>query len=164
MKDQQALNKAGRFLLKQLSQKQRSRLLLAVFMGVLATVAMIMQWYALAQLTYDLIIQQQPLVEQSMLILLMVLSLILRSVLIRAQEHYSQLASLQAREFLREQVLSGWRQTSALIHSLAATIAGSADTAVDFNRGVLLQLAGCTVFTCGGTVNSVIYDADRLGS
>ena len=117
MKDQQALNKAGRFLLKQLTQKQRSRLLLAVFMGVLATVAMIMQWFALAQLTYDLIIQQQPLIEQSMLILLMVLSLILRSVLIRAQEHYSQLASLHAREFLREQVLIGWRQTSALIHS-----------------------------------------------
>ncbi|MAM28782.1 MAG: thiol reductant ABC exporter subunit CydD, partial [Flavobacteriaceae bacterium] len=72
---------------------------------------------ALAQLTYDLIIQQQPLVEQSMLILLMVLSLILRTVLIRAQEHYSQLGSLHAREFLREQVLNGWRQTSALIHS-----------------------------------------------
>lgn len=117
MKDQQALNKAGRFLLKQLIQKQRSRLLLGVFMGVLATVAMIMQWYALAQLTYDLIIQQQPLVDKTMLILLMVLSLILRSILIRAQEHYSQLASLHAREFLREQVLSGWRQTSALIHS-----------------------------------------------
>jgi len=117
MKDQQALNKAGRLLLKQLTQKQRSRLLQAVFMGVLATIAMIVQWYALAQLTYNLIIQEQPFTEQSMLIVLMVLSLILRSVLIRAQEHYSQLASLQAREFLREQVLSGWRQTSALIHS-----------------------------------------------
>lgn len=117
MKDQQALNKAGRFLLKQLTQKQRSRLLLAVFMGVLATIAMIMQWYALAQLTYDLIIQQQPFAEQSMLILLIVVSLILRSVLIRAQEHYSQLASLHAREILREQVLNGWQQTSALIHS-----------------------------------------------
>ncbi len=117
MKDQQALNKAGRLLLKQLTQKQRSRLLQAVFMGVLATIAMIGQWYALAQLTYNLIIQQQPFAEQSMLIVLMVLSLILRSVLIRAQEHYSQLSSLHAREFLREQVLSGWRQTSALIHS-----------------------------------------------
>lgn len=117
MKDQQALNKAGRLLLKQLTQKQRSRLLQAVFMGVLATIAMIVQWYALAQLTYNLIIQQQPFAEQSMLIVLMVLSLILRSVLIRAQEHYSQLSSLHAREFLREQVLSGWRQTSALIHS-----------------------------------------------
>ncbi|MDX1750022.1 MAG: thiol reductant ABC exporter subunit CydD [Methylophaga sp.] len=117
MKDQQALDKAGRLLLKQLTQKQRSRLLLAVFMGVLATIAMIVQWYALAQLTYDLIIQQQPFAEQSMLMMLIVLSLILRSVLIRAQEHYSQLASLHAREHLREQVLSGWRQTSALIHS-----------------------------------------------
>lgn len=117
MKDQQALNKAGRLLLKQLTQKQRSRLLQAVFMGVLATIAMIVQWYALAQLTYNLIIQQQPFAEQSMLIVLMVLSLILRSVLIRAQEHYSQLSSLHAREFLREQVLSGWRQTSALMHS-----------------------------------------------
>lgn len=117
MKDQQALNKAGRLLLKQLIQKQRSRLLQAVFMGVLATIAMIVQWYALAQLTYGLIIQQQPFAEQSILIVLMVLSLILRSVLIRAQEHYSQLSSLHAREFLREQVLSGWQQTSALIHS-----------------------------------------------
>lgn len=117
MKDQQALNKAGRLLLKQLTQKQRSRLLQAVFMGVLATIAMIVQWYALAQLTYNLIIQQQPFAEQSLLIMLMVLSLILRSVLIRAQDHYSQLSSLHAREFLREQVLSGWRQTSALIHS-----------------------------------------------
>lgn len=117
MKDQQVQDKAGRFLLKQLIQKQRSRLLLAVLMGVLATIAMIVQWYTLAQLTYNLIIQQQPFVEQYMLILLMVLSLILRPVLIRAQEHYSQLASLHAREHLREQVLSGWRQTSALIHS-----------------------------------------------
>jgi len=117
MKDQQALNKAGRLLLKQLIQSQRSRLLQAVFMGVLATIAMIVQWYALAHLTYDLIIQQQTFAEQSMLMMLIVLSLILRSVLIRAQEHYSQLASLHAREHLREQVLSGWRQTSALIHS-----------------------------------------------
>ncbi|HAO25625.1 MAG TPA: thiol reductant ABC exporter subunit CydD, partial [Methylophaga sp.] len=104
----------GRLLLKDLSQKQRSRLLLAVFVGVLATIAMIVQWFALAKLTYALIIEQQPLTEQFMLIALMLLSLLLRAFFVRVQEHYSQWASMTAREDLREQILYAWRQTSAL--------------------------------------------------
>jgi len=112
-----SLARAGRILLKQLTQQQRTRLLLAVFMGVLATIAMIVQWYALAQLTHAIIIQHQPLTEQSLLILVVLLSLAVRSFLIRAQEHFSQLASLYAREDLREQILYSWRQTSALQHS-----------------------------------------------
>mgnify|MGYP003121316143 FL=1 len=107
----------GRLLLKDLSQKQRSRLLLAVFVGVLATIAMIVQWFALAKLTYALIIEQQPLTEQFMLIALMLLSLLLRAFFVRVQEHYSQWASMTAREDLREQILYAWRQTSALQHS-----------------------------------------------
>lgn len=107
----------GRLLLKDLSQKQRSRLLLAVFVGVLATIAMIVQWFALAKLTYTLIIEQQPLTEQFMLIALMLLSLLLRAFFVRVQEHYSQWASMTAREDLREQILYAWRQTSALQHS-----------------------------------------------
>lgn len=112
-----SLAKAGRLLLKQLTQQQGARLRLAVAVGLFATIAMIVQWYALAQLTYSVIIQQQSLVDQSLMISLMVAALILRSVLARAQDHYSQLASLQARQNLREQILSTWQTISALQHS-----------------------------------------------
>jgi len=112
-----SLAKAGRALLKQLTQKQRRGLLMAVFIGVLATLAMMVQWFALAKLTYALIIQQQPLAEQIVLIMVMMLSLVLRAFLTRAQEHFSQLASMHARADLREQILTAWRQTSALQHS-----------------------------------------------
>lgn len=109
--------KAGRLLLKQLAGKQRSRLLLAVGAGGLATLAVIVQWYALATLTYSVIIQQQPLIEQIRFIILMLLSLVSHAVLTRVQEHLSQLASLHAREDLRAQILAAWRQTSALEHT-----------------------------------------------
>ncbi|THF72044.1 MAG: hypothetical protein E8F57_01875 [Methylophaga nitratireducenticrescens] len=116
MHDKSLIN-AGRLLLKNLTQQQHSRLYLAVLLGVMASIAMIVQWYALARLTYAVLIQQQSLVEQSLIIGLMVLALILRSVLVRAQEHYAQLASLYAREALRNQILFKWRQISALQHS-----------------------------------------------
>ncbi|HCD03838.1 MAG TPA: thiol reductant ABC exporter subunit CydD, partial [Methylophaga sp.] len=42
---------------------------------------------------------------------------LLRAFFVRVQEHYSQWASMTAREDLREQILYAWRQTSALQHS-----------------------------------------------
>lgn len=116
MHDKSLIN-AGHLLLKNLTQQQHCRLYLAVLLGVLASIAMIVQWYALARLTYAVLIQQQSLIEQSLIIGLMGLALIVRSVLVRAQEHYAQLASLHAREALRNQILFKWRQISALQHS-----------------------------------------------
>src|SRR5690606_36466882 len=107
MHDKSLIN-AGSLLLKNLTQQQHHRLYLAVLLGVMASIAMIVQWYALARLTYAVLIQQQSLVEQSLMISLMVLALILRSVLVRAQEHYAHLASLHAREALRNQILFKW--------------------------------------------------------
>ncbi|MCL5974893.1 MAG: thiol reductant ABC exporter subunit CydD [Gammaproteobacteria bacterium] len=116
MHDKSLIN-AGRLLLKNLTQQQHRRLYLAVLLGVMASIAMIVQWYALARLSYAVLIQQQSLVEQSLIVGLMVLALILRAVLVRAQEHYAQLASLHAREALRNHILFRWCQISALQHS-----------------------------------------------
>lgn len=107
----------GRLLIKQLVHQQQRRLWCSVVMGGLATLAMIVQWYALAQLVYNVIILQQPLGKQVALIMVMLLALVLRSILIRAQEHYAQLASLRARETLRKQILADWLQLDALQHS-----------------------------------------------
>lgn len=109
-----SLAKAGRSLLKQLTQKQCSRLMQGVFMGGLSTLAMMLQWFALAKLTHALIIDQQALAEQVWLIMLMVLSLLLRALLTRVQEHVSQQASFHARADLRDQIVNAWQQTSAL--------------------------------------------------
>ena len=108
---------AGRLLLKQLIHQQQRRLWCSVGMGCLATLAMIVQWYALAKLVYSVIILQQPPGEQTVLLAVMVLALTLRSILLKIQDHYGQLASLGARENVRKQILADWLQLDALQHS-----------------------------------------------
>lgn len=107
---------AGRHLLKQLTQQQQRRLNMAVLLGLLASIFMIVQWYALAKISYLIIIEKQPLTEQASWIAMLISSLVLRSVFIRGQEQASQQASLQARQALRHRILQSWQQTSALIH------------------------------------------------
>jgi len=115
--------KTGLEFLKRLAKQQGLLLRLSVGFGLLSTLSMIAQWLSLAYLAQQIVIQHSTLISCWQLITLFSVSAILRPTFLKFKNDFAQKASWQARQQVRQQILSHWQHLSPLSqnqHSPAA--------------------------------------------
>ena len=100
----------GPELLRFLSQQQQRWLRLTVACGALATTCLIAQWYLLCTLLYQGLLATPGLTLSPALLAALVAAMLLRLVLLRAQELLASNASAAGRQALRQALLQSWQR------------------------------------------------------
>jgi ATP-binding cassette, subfamily C, bacterial CydD len=106
--------KSGLEFLKNLAKQQATALKLSVVFGLLSSGFMIIQWLSLAYLAQQIVIQHIQLVACWQVISVFALSAMLRPVFLTFKNNFAHTASWQARQQVRQHILSYWRQSSPL--------------------------------------------------
>ena len=111
----------GRSFLKRQVTLQKSSLYKSVVAGMLATVFLLIQWTSFSFTAHQIMINDVPFSSQWDLLLCFAVSVVARMCLLRLQSYYAQKASLNARNSIRQLMLSCWRKSSPLtLHSYSA--------------------------------------------
>lgn len=113
MADMAAEFSSGPQLLRFLSRQQSRRLRLAVVCGTLATVGLIGQWYLLCTLLYQGLLATPGFSVSPALLAALAAVILLRLLLLRAQELLASNASVAGRQLLRQALLQSWQRRPA---------------------------------------------------
>lgn len=104
----------GRLLLQQFSHPQLPLLKSAAIAGVLATVFTCVMWITFAMLTQAIVVNSEPMSEQSNLLVWLISSALLKVIAIRVQSFFGDTASRKIRTRIRHEMLALWRNQSPL--------------------------------------------------
>lgn len=103
---------SGQPLLRFISQQQQRQLRLTVACGALATVGLVAQWYLLCTLLYQGLLATPGFSVSPVLLAALVAVMLLRLLLLRAQELLASNASAAGRQALRQALLRSWQRRS----------------------------------------------------
>jgi len=115
--------KSGLEFLKLLAKQQKTTLRLSVVFGLLSSLSMIVQWLSLAYLAQQFVVQHASFNTCWSAILLFTISTLLRPIFFTFKNKSAQTASWQARQQVRQHILTLWQHSSPLSqhqHSPAA--------------------------------------------
>ena len=104
----------GSAFLREHANTERKALMLSVLFGVLASIAMLVQWLSFAFLAEQVIVFEADLQKQVILLTVLALSLLSRPFLQKMQTQYAQQASTHIRTNIRHVLLQKWRETNPM--------------------------------------------------
>ena len=105
----------GNAFLREHAIAERKALMLSVLFGVLASIAMLVQWLSFAFLAEQIIVFEADLQKQISLLTVLALSLLSRPLLQKMQTIHAQKASTHIRSHVRQNLLDKWRNTNPVL-------------------------------------------------
>lgn len=105
---------SGRGFLSSYIKEQKYRLWMAVFAGALATIAMLVQWVSFSIVAQSTIVDSVSIDQHYPLLILFAAAALGQATCVRLQSHFSQQASLNVRNSIRDSMLRQWRAMSPI--------------------------------------------------